>query len=179
MSLKHSVLATLARQPRSGYEIAKNIEGGIGFFWKATHQQIYKDLSALEELGFVSHKEVKQEEAPAKKVYKISASGHRELIRWIVEDRSDAVVRDPFLIKIFAGHLIPPKQILEILSDYRERRLAALDRYLAIERAHFSDPANLSLNLRFQHLVIKRGISHARNWLEWASEVEAFVKGLE
>ena len=31
----------------SGYELAKTFDSSIGFFWKADHQQIYRELSKL------------------------------------------------------------------------------------------------------------------------------------
>jgi DNA-binding PadR family transcriptional regulator len=86
MSLKCAILATLSRHPKSGYEIAKGIEGGIGFFWNATHQQIYKELSNLENNGLVTHKEIEQTNAPTKKVYKLSAVGRKELRNWIADE---------------------------------------------------------------------------------------------
>jgi len=178
MSLKHAILATLSRKPQSGYEIAKSIEGGIGFFWKASHQQIYKELGTLEALGYLVHKDVEQDDAPAKKVYRLAKSGLKELSRWIVEDTSSALIRDPFLIKIFVGHLVDPKEILEALGQYRQKRVATLERFEAIQRQYFAKPKDLPLEMKFQNLVVKRGISHARNWLEWADEVEEFLESL-
>lgn len=176
MSLKHSILATLEKKPRSGYEIAKNIESGIGFFWKASHQQIYKELSGLEVLGFVKFNEISQIDAPSKKVYRLTRQGRAELVRWIVEDNSSAIVRDPFLVKIFSGHLVAPQKMLRVISQYRAGRHESLKNYLEIERLHFKDVAQLSVEAQYQYLVLKRGIAQAKSFINWADDLESFVK---
>ncbi len=53
MSLKHSLLALLSREAKTGYELSKDVGGSTGFFWTATHQQIYRDLAELERKGWV------------------------------------------------------------------------------------------------------------------------------
>ena len=45
MSLAHAILVSLVCEPKSGYDLAKQFDGTVGFFWQATHQQIYRDLT--------------------------------------------------------------------------------------------------------------------------------------
>jgi len=44
MSLPHALLTSLLEQPCSGMDLARRFGRSIGFFWPATHQQIYKEL---------------------------------------------------------------------------------------------------------------------------------------
>ena len=44
MALEHALLVALREQPASGLELAKRFSRSIGFFWSATHQQIYRVL---------------------------------------------------------------------------------------------------------------------------------------
>ncbi|MBU1802778.1 MAG: PadR family transcriptional regulator, partial [Actinobacteria bacterium] len=48
MALEHALLIALREQPASGLELARRFERSIGFFWSATHQQIYKVLGRME-----------------------------------------------------------------------------------------------------------------------------------
>jgi DNA-binding PadR family transcriptional regulator len=41
MSLPHALLTALVEHPCSGSELAERFDRSIGYFWNATHQQIY------------------------------------------------------------------------------------------------------------------------------------------
>ncbi len=79
MALAHAILALLVNCPQSGYDLTKNFEQSVGCFWKATHQQIYRELAKLESQGWVQPQTVVQEGRPDKKVYGITPSGQQHL----------------------------------------------------------------------------------------------------
>jgi hypothetical protein len=54
MSLSHAILATLSNGCYSGYDLSKQFAGSVGFFWHATQQQIYRELTKLEAQGYLS-----------------------------------------------------------------------------------------------------------------------------
>jgi DNA-binding PadR family transcriptional regulator len=60
----------------------------FGFFWAATHQQIYRTLRAMEGDGWVPVTPLIQHGRPDKKVYTVSAAGRAEVARWIAEPLS-------------------------------------------------------------------------------------------
>jgi DNA-binding PadR family transcriptional regulator len=49
MSLPHALLTALVEHPCSGSELAERFDRSIGYFWNATHQQIYRELAPLRE----------------------------------------------------------------------------------------------------------------------------------
>lgn len=53
MSLPHALLTSLAERPGSGSELTRRFDRSIGYFWHATHQQIYRELARLEDEGWV------------------------------------------------------------------------------------------------------------------------------
>ena len=53
MALSHAILATLLSGPVSRYKLTKRFNVAIGYFWQATHQQIYRELTSREEHGYV------------------------------------------------------------------------------------------------------------------------------
>ncbi len=75
MSLAHAMLALLVHCPQSGYDLTKTFEESIGCFWKATHQQIYRELGKLEAQGWVEPEVIPQEGRPDKKLYTITGAG--------------------------------------------------------------------------------------------------------
>jgi len=66
----------------TGYELAKTFDASIGFFWKADHQQIYRELSRLRDKGHVVGTEVVQTGKPNKLVYTLTSEGRAALKHW-------------------------------------------------------------------------------------------------
>jgi len=42
MPLDHALLVALSERPASGLELARRFDRSIGYFWHASHQQIYR-----------------------------------------------------------------------------------------------------------------------------------------
>jgi DNA-binding PadR family transcriptional regulator len=54
MSLAHAVLTSLLEKASSGYDLARRFDKSIGYFWHATHQQIYRELARMEAAGWIA-----------------------------------------------------------------------------------------------------------------------------
>ena len=75
MALEHALLVALREQPATGLDLAKRFEPSIGFFWHATHQQIYRVLGRMDADGWVGVEAVAQAGRPDKKVYAVTPAG--------------------------------------------------------------------------------------------------------
>ena len=89
MALEHALLVALSERPASGLELTRRFEKSLGFFWHATHQQIYRVLARMESDGWVTVEVVEQEGRPDKRVHTPSAraagcspSGSPRRCRW-------------------------------------------------------------------------------------------------
>src|SRR3984893_14430046 len=47
VALGDAILVCLTERPMTGYELAKTFDASIGYFWRADHQQIYRELARL------------------------------------------------------------------------------------------------------------------------------------
>ncbi|CAH0542997.1 PadR family transcriptional regulator [Vibrio marisflavi] len=74
-NLSTILLSEISKRPVSGYDLMK----GINKYWKANHQQIYRELPALEKKGLVKHDVYPQEGKPDRKVYTILPAGLNHL----------------------------------------------------------------------------------------------------
>jgi Predicted transcriptional regulators len=54
MSLAHVLLTSLLEKPSTGIDLARRFDRSMGFFWNATHQQIYRELSGMQQKGWIS-----------------------------------------------------------------------------------------------------------------------------
>ncbi|WP_158890902.1 PadR family transcriptional regulator [Amycolatopsis anabasis] len=171
MALEHAILVSLEERSGSGYELARRFDKSIGYFWAASHQQIYRTLKRMVELGWVSADHVTQSEAPDKKVYRVSAAGRDELARWIAESTEPAAFRNDLSVKVRAASYGDVDDVLAELVHHRRRHLERLDVYRAIEKHDFPDPARLSGQSLHQYLVLRGGIRAEQGLADWCDEV--------
>ena len=90
-----AILGLVARRERSGYDLLKTIESGVGFFWTPAKSQLYALLPKLVERGLLKARRIEQDKRPDKTLYRITAAGRRAL-REGLEQASPAVDRNPF-----------------------------------------------------------------------------------
>jgi DNA-binding PadR family transcriptional regulator len=170
MALAHAVLSLLSQKPCSGYEIAKAFDGSVGYFWQATHQQIYRELKKLEEQQWVSVEVIPQEKPLDKKVYALTPLGQQKLAEWIDEESDLGPLREDILVKVFAGHLVPSPVLLRQLEHHRRQHLKRLATYQTIAAEYFPNPDQLTFEQRCQYLTLRRGISNEESWIAWCDE---------
>ncbi len=175
MSLRYAILAVLSSADRSGYEITKKVDGSVGFFWGAAHQQIYRELSRLEGEDCVSFREVPQKGKPAKKVYALTKVGKQELQTWIASPLEAVPARDGLLIKMFSGHLVPTDTLRAELERHKKIHRQRYEEYREIQSKYFKSPQKLPPKLQFQYLTLQRGIIFEKGWLSWCSNTLKFL----
>src|SRR5215469_8506450 len=113
MSTPHAILIALLEKPSSGYDLARRFDKSIGYFWHATHQQIYRELGRLAELGWIATDEALSdvegaEKKGRQKVYRVLDAGHDELVRWVVAPGHGLDQREEILVKLRADAAIGP-----------------------------------------------------------------------
>ncbi|HEY9601653.1 MAG TPA: PadR family transcriptional regulator [Allocoleopsis sp.] len=176
MAIAHAILVALIEQPASGYDLGKQFDSSLGFFWKATHQQIYRELTKLEEQGWISSKVIAQESRPDKKLYRVTELGKQQLIEWMVQPSEITPVKDELLVKIFAGHLAPEQSVVEELERHRQLHQEKLETYQDIEQRYFPNPQTLSQPAKFRYLALRKGIGYETDWIAWCDEAISLLK---
>lgn len=171
MALEHAILVSLTERAGSGYELARRFDRSIGFFWPATHQQIYRVLRRMDDAGWVTHTDVAQEGRPDKKVYQVSAAGRGELTRWLAEPVDVAVLRDGLSVKLRGASLGDPAAVLREVERHRGEHAALLEIFRGIQRRDFPKPAKLSGRELHQYLVLRGGVRAEESFLAWCDEV--------
>jgi DNA-binding PadR family transcriptional regulator len=174
MALSHALLAALHNSGCSGYDLAKKFDGSVGFFWSASHQQIYRELTKLEEQCYVAAQVVQQANRPDKKVYALTEAGQNYLRNWIAQPSTVPATKDELLVKLFAGDLVEPTVILYELEHHRAQHQDILATYQAIEQL-FADVSRLNVNHQYQYLTLRLGIRLETEWLAWCIEAVEMV----
>ena len=99
MALGDAILACLTEGPMTGYELAKTFDASIGFYWKANHQQIYRELTKLRDRGHIEGCEVVQTGKPNKLVYTLTAEGRGALRHWGARPSVPPSIKDDLLVR--------------------------------------------------------------------------------
>jgi DNA-binding PadR family transcriptional regulator len=174
MSLPHALLTALVERSCSGSELAARFDRSIGYFWHATHQQIYRELARLEEAGLI---ESLPEEATRgrKRAYRVLPAGRDELKAWIPQEDDPAALRDEFMVRLRAEAAVGPTGLdneIRRRMDLHEEKLAL---YRDIELRDFPcEPQDRESALR--RLVLRAGIRHEENWLVLLAEALAALQ---
>jgi DNA-binding PadR family transcriptional regulator len=179
MALAHAVMSLLAHKAYSGYEIAKEFEGSVGYFWQATHQQIYRELKKLEEQGWVSVEVICQGKPLDKKVYHLTELGQQKLAEWIDTECDVGPIREDILVKIFAGHLVSKQELIQQLEHNRRLHLKRLATYEDMEKDLVSHQQEQPLSELCRHITLSRGIRCEKEWITWCEEAMEILKNAE
>lgn len=138
MSLDHALLVSLLEKPSSGYELARRFERSIGYFWHATHQQIYRVLARMEAAGWIAAEVQPGESAPDRKVFSVSPGGRTELSRWMAEPVEPEGVRDTLMVKLRGAAFVDPDCLIPELEHHRAAHANRLTCYRVIEARDFA-----------------------------------------
>ena len=170
MALSHALLTSLLEKSSSGYDLARRFDKSIGFFWHATHQQIYRELGRMEAAGWIESTSAPDAGKTRKRMYCVLPPGQAELLRWAAEPSAPMDLRDEFMVRLRADAALGSLG----LAPELERRLALHEEKLAlyreIEQRDFASP-NLSRAARIHHMILKKGILYEENSMAWAREM--------
>jgi DNA-binding PadR family transcriptional regulator len=150
------------------------MDKSINFFWSAELSQIYRELSKLENQGFVYSNLELQEGRPNKKVYVVTEKGRTEFIQWLSDFPEDLVPisRNEFLVRVFFSSQLPEEQLVYQLKRYIRQQEENIKIYSSIdERLDACVSENHSNTEPFyQRLTVRRGLYFAQSEIKWAKE---------
>lgn len=176
MALEHAILVSLSEQPAAGLELARRFDRSIGFFWSATHQQIYRVLARMETDGWITSSSVDQPGRPAKKVHQVTERGGEELRSWLATPVPMGQFRSEIAVQLrgasYGDRAAVLDNVRKHLADHRTRlahyeELAARDFPAADGGSRQARPAERDLDV---YLVLRGGIRLEQFWVDWLTE---------
>lgn len=173
MSLPHALLTALLERPCSGSELADRFDRSIGYFWPATHQQIYRELGRLEQAGWVQSLPP-QSGRGRKRVYRVLPAGRAELARWTGDRYQPRPPREELMVRLRAEAVIGPTPgLLRDIERQLELHAQQLALYRQIEERDFPRQGGGQGGARereLQHLVLTAGIMLEKFWVEFCEK---------
>ena len=176
MALKHVVLTVLARGNMTGYQITKAFETVYAHFWRASHQQVYRELARLGEAGYVNAKAVTQKGKPDKKIYSLTKQGLDELRQWVVAPTEVPRSQYDMLVKLLGCDIIgreafrPEFERIYSIAEVWLRELRAMRRACLQQREK-----GWSEYQQVLYLALRRGVLLGEAQMRWLDEVDAYL----
>ena len=179
MSLAYAILVALEDQACSGYDLAKQFDRTVGFFWRATFQQIYRELTKLETQGWIAAEVVTQSHRPDKKLFRMTDLGRSHLTQWLALPCEPVTLREELLVKVFAGHLGSDQALVAELHRHRQLHQDRLATYQAIEQEFFQPANTLPRKYQLQYLTLRKGIRYEIDYVAWCEEAIGWIEGMK
>ncbi|GAB3294694.1 PadR family transcriptional regulator [Epidermidibacterium keratini] len=168
MSLRFAILTALTEKSSSGIELARRFDRSIGYFWPASHQQIYRELDKLHADGLVSP----VGDAPSTtrgnpKVMQVTDAGTEALREWANATEPTRKPRDPLMVRVRAAAVLDDVDLRDSLRQQLTDHESRLAEYVEIEQSFSGE---LDRRARLQLQILRSGIASERMWVQWCRE---------
>ena len=95
-----ALLGLLHEGPMTGGQLMGSAERRLGAYWSMTRSQVYRELPALAELGYVK---LGKPGPRASQPYSITPAGKRAFARWLSEPAGGESIRNPVALRVAFG----------------------------------------------------------------------------
>ena len=177
MALEHALLVSLRERPATGIELTRRFDRSIGFFWRATHQQIYRVLRRMEGDGWVTASA--GDARSTERRYTVTKAGERELHSWIGSPTPPITMRSDLAVKLRGASYGDRKQLLDHLDALVDEHRTRLAHFEQLEREQFPRTHELDGHDLDTWLVLRGGIKQEQFWIEWLTEYVEAHRGFE
>ena len=169
MALEHAILVCLSEQDLSGYDLAKQFDTSIGFFWHASHPQIYRELRKLKEKGLLVSSDHSQIGKPNKTVYSLTEAGRKALFSWSQQTVEPPAVKDELLVRLYALDDIDHPALVAQLKDRLVKHQDRLSQYRRIKETQYASD-DLSTRKQGKLMALEMGIHYEEIWVRWCED---------
>jgi DNA-binding PadR family transcriptional regulator len=95
-----ALLGLLHDGPMTGGQLMAAAERRLGPYWSMTRSQVYRELPALAEMGYVK---LGKPGPRASQPYSITPAGKRAFARWLSEEPGTESLRNPIALRVAFG----------------------------------------------------------------------------
>ncbi|MGP5007972.1 PadR family transcriptional regulator [Brachybacterium tyrofermentans] len=104
------VLGLLATAgPQTSYELARNVDVSVSFFWPVPRSQLYAEPKRLAGLGLVSASQ--EASGRRRRTFTITESGQDALVRWLGTPPEPSQYHDPAMLRLFFTDAAPERAL--------------------------------------------------------------------
>ena len=177
MALREVILTVLTQGKLTGYEITRNFDNVLSYFWRASHQQVYRELARLADDGCVTYDVIEQSGKPNKKSYALTDRGRDELACWAAAETDPPRPQYDLLVKLLAAPAVGNAVLLREIERHQAVTSAVLGELRAKREACLETPLErMSEHEQILYLALRRGLLLVEAQLKWLAETRAYLE---
>jgi len=168
----HAILGLLSLRSWTTYELAKQVQKSLGWFWPRAERKLYDEPKRLVAAGLASS-EREMTGARPRTVYSVTKQGRTAQRRWLDEVPAPPTLEFEGMVKVFfadGGTLEQLRATLGSIASTAEARLADLEE--KVDELTGDDPAFVE-RVHLNALGLRFVLDHERTlatWARWALE---------
>lgn len=168
------ILGLLSHDNLTGYDIKKQIDGSINFFWKGSFGSIYPALASLEKEGLIRKMpDSNMQSGRERIVYGITDEGHKYLQEWLADSKTVNDLKYEMLLKVFFGGSTENSvsiATIEAFENEISRDLEILKKY----KENLSKVLGVRDHL-FYYLTVSFGVETYEGYLRWCKDAKSIL----
>ncbi len=124
----YAILAHLAVQPWSAFELAKQMTRGLDLIWPRAESAMYVEPKNLVAHGLAEAVRLQVGKARQRTVYSITAQGRSALAAWLAQPPAPAAFESEALVRVFFAEHGSKEALLHTLQAFAHQGTAERDR---------------------------------------------------
>jgi len=170
-----ALLGLLSLRSWTTYELAKQVQRSVGWFWPRAERKLYDEPKRLVAAG-LAKSSAEMTGARPRTVYTITARGRKALQRWLDEPPVPPSLEFEGLVKVFFadnGSLEQLRSTLERIAETSDVRLAELEDKV---EQNFADDIPFPDRRAINQVALRFQLDHERSigtWARWALDQTA------
>src|SRR5689334_22947414 len=118
-----ALLGLLHEGPMTGGQLMAAAQRRLGAYWSMTRSQVYRELPALAEAGYVK---LGKPGARSSQPYSITPAGKRAFLRWLSEPAGREALRNPVALRAAFGSHQSTNELQQVYATATESHNTAL-----------------------------------------------------
>lgn len=161
LSPEYALLGFLEQSPAHGYELHQKLLEHLGEVWHTSLSQTYNILTRLEKQGFIQGTTQEQEKRPAKRRFRLTATGKRRFEAWMLSISACSVraIRVEFMTRLYFLYARNPADALEAIQAQTEALQAHItrlkERFNHIDSGQIFNCMGMSLRIRQLEVLVE------------------------
>lgn len=171
----YAILGLLAMRDWAAYELTKEMQRGLRYFWPRAESAVYVELKKLRESGHATAREEHRGKRTTT-IYSITGKGRTKFQKWLAKGpRRGVQLESEGLLRIYSSSSsVPdPEPISAGIEAIRAEADALLERSLRIGREYLDGVAPFQHQIRWRVFVHVFGASYGLMLAEWCDWAEA------
>jgi DNA-binding PadR family transcriptional regulator len=172
----HALLGLLNVKPWTTYELAKQVQRSLGWFWPRAERKLYEEPKRLVEAGLATATEQHTGNRP-RTVYAITRAGRSALRAWLGERPAPPALEFEAMIKVFFADGGTLAQLRATLDAVEATATARVDELRSMINSSRAGPYEFEKRLPINSLALRFQLDHEETQIRWAQWARTQIAG--